>query len=173
MVISIDQRSYLLLPIIMGIKEHEKYTSSCALWNFLNPFPKINRFVAWSAKRTLAAALSLVMQPYYIMGVVLPPGNNLKQLQTIQDVYKHWLPPLYCRSRKWIFATTSSEVMSFRRHKAQTDPQIRVRQLLLTRTTLTNPIVLVQRSPRPHRSHDHQLIEDFVGCRRHTFMHVV
>ena len=173
MVISIDQVSYILLPMISGIKEHNKYTSSCASWNCLNPFPKINRFVAWSSKRTPVAALALVMHPYYIMGGVLHPGNNPKQLQTIQSFHKCWRPPPSCQSRRWVFATASSEVMSFCCRKAQTDPQVRVRQLLMTQTTLTNPIVLVRRLPRPQRLHDHQLINEFVGCRCRTFTHVV
>ena len=146
---------------------------------FLNPFPKINRFVAWSAKRKLVAALALVMQPYSIMGGVLHPGNNPKQLQTIQTVHKLWRSPPSCRFWRWLFDTTLSvhklwrsppsrrlwrwlfdtafsEIMSFYCRKAQTDSQIRVRQLPPTPTTLTDTIVPVRRTPNPQRSHDHQ-----------------
>ena len=106
------------------------------------------------------------------MGGVVHPGNNPKQLQTIQAVHKRWRPLPSHRSRRWIFATVLSDFMSFRRRKSQTDPQIRVRQLPLTQTTLTDTIVLVRSSPRLQRSHDHQLIDEFIGFCRCTFTHV-
>ena len=173
MVISIDQGSYLLLPIISGIKEHEKCLFSCASWNCLNPLPKINRFVAWLAKRTLFVAFALVLHPYCIMSSVVHTGNNPKQLQIIQAFHKRWHPLPSRHSGRWIFATTSSEFMSSRCCKSQTDPQIRVRQLPLTRTTLTDLIVIVRSLPRLQRSHNHQLFYVFVGCRCCTFRHVV
>ena len=173
MVISIDQGSYLLLPIISGIKEHEKCLFSCASWNCLNPLPKINRFVAWLAKRTLFVAFALVLHPYCIMSSVVHTGNNPKQLQIIQAFHKRWHTLPSRHSGRWIFATTSSEFMSSRCCKAQTDTQIRVRQLPLTQTTLTNPIVLVWRSSWTHWPHYHQLIDEFLGCRRRTFTNVV
>ena len=173
LVISIDQWIYISLPIISGIKEQEKYSSSCASWNCLNLSPKINIFVAWLAKRTLVEAFALVLNPYYIMGGVFHPGNNPKQLQTSQAAHKRWHPPPSRFSRSLIFATMSSEFMSFRRCKGQTDPQIRVRQITLIQTTLTYPIVLVRRYPRLQRSHDHQLIDNVVGCRCCTLTYVV
>ena len=169
MVIWIDQGSYLLLPIILDIKEYEKYSFYCESWNFLNPFPKINRFVAWWAKQTIVVAFALVSHPYYIMGGVVHPGNNPKKIQMIQAVHKLWRPPLSCHSRTWIFATASSQFMSFRCRKVQTDPQIRVRQLPLTRTTMTETIVLVRRLPRSQRSHYHKLIRQ---ARRLLSLHI-
>ena len=113
------------------------------------------------------------MQTYSILGGVLHPGNNPKQLQTIQTVHKRWRSPPSRRLRRWIFDTPLSEVMSFCCRKAQTDSQIRVRQLPLTPTTLTDTIIPVRRTPHPQRLHNHQEIDWFIGCRRHTFSHVV
>ena len=113
------------------------------------------------------------MHPYSVKGAVLHSWNNPKKLQTSQAVHKLWRPPPSCRSQRWIFVTASSKFMSFRQCKAQTNPQVRVHQLLLTRTTLTNPIVLVRRSPQSHWLHDHQLIDKFIDTHHRTFMHAV
>ena len=169
MVISIDQGGYLLLPMISGIKDHEKYLFSCASCNCLNPFPEINRFAAQLSERTLVAAFALLLHTYSIMVGVVHPGNKPKQLQTIQAVHKRWRPPPSWRSRRWIFSTAISEFMSFRCRKAHKDPQIRVSQLPLTQTTLTDTIVIVWRSLQLQRSHKHQWINEFIGCRCCTF----
>ena len=103
MVLSNYQGVYPFLPRILGSKEHEKYTTSCASWNYMNslPPPKIIRFVAQSVKLTRVADVALVVRPCSIVSGVLHPGNYPKQLQTSQAVHERWLPPPFCRLRRW------------------------------------------------------------------------
>ena len=100
-VISNDQGSYSLLPTISGIREHGKYTTCCASWNYLNPPPlKLIMFVAQLVKQTRVTALTLVVRPRSIAGGVLHPGNHPKQLQTSHAVKRRWRPPPSRRLRR-------------------------------------------------------------------------